>query len=201
MRKIFLLQLGIVVFIILAAGIYVHVALPDYLNEAIALYGVAAFTLTAGMTYYYLGARKTESAIAEEEQISVPIIAPQAETPVRNIVEQDPLDSGETICLKVAPKEQRLLRGKVKNRDIIFPIEHLPCTLGKSKELVDFSIEDPSISRIHAEIIEKEDGLYLRDLNSTNGTFKNGVILETNELVKLCIRDEIQLGEIYLEYR
>ncbi len=200
-KKIFLLKLAIVVFAVLMVGMYVHIACPDYTAEAIGLYGMAAFILAGGMTYYYLGARTLKNKKEEEKETPFCNASVLEDIPINNRMEQDPLDSGETVCLQVAPKEQRILRGEVKNAHVVYPIVKLPCMIGKSQELVDFPVDDPSISRIHAEIIEGDDGLYLRDLNSTNGTFKNGIILETNELVKLCIRDEIQIGEIYLEYR
>jgi two-component system response regulator GlrR len=36
-------------------------------------------------------------------------------------------------------------------------------------------VDDPTVSRIHAEFDSREDGLWLRDLGSRNGTFINGV--------------------------
>src|SRR5947209_6297499 len=43
-------------------------------------------------------------------------------------------------------------------------------------------LEDDGISREHAEIIASGGGLRVRDLGSTNGTFRNGVRAEAGEL-------------------
>ncbi len=46
--------------------------------------------------------------------------------------------------------------------------------IGKLPEAVDAVISSPVISRIHARIIRRENGWYLEDLNSRNGTYVNG---------------------------
>ena len=55
-------------------------------------------------------------------------------------------------------------------------------------------MNDQSISRLHARIIKETDGYYLEDMNSTNGTFKNGLQLQPYERRKLEEGDEITLG-------
>ncbi len=74
-------------------------------------------------------------------------------------------------------------------------------TIGKRKEEVDVVVEDISVSRMHARIIKETDGVYLEDLNSTNGTFKNGLRMEPYEKRKLETGDEIKLGKKELIYR
>jgi adenylate cyclase len=46
----------------------------------------------------------------------------------------------------------------------------------------DFPIIDPTISRRHAQILRQEDRILLRDLGSSNGTYVNGVRVESAEL-------------------
>jgi len=58
-------------------------------------------------------------------------------------------------------------------------------TIGKIKDQVDLYILDKVISRIHAEIVLREDGYYIRDLNSKNGTFLNGKAIDSNKLYPL----------------
>ncbi|MCX7722998.1 MAG: FHA domain-containing protein [Verrucomicrobiae bacterium] len=38
----------------------------------------------------------------------------------------------------------------------------------------DFVIVDPSVSRLHCEIEVRDDGMFVRDLDSSNGTFVDG---------------------------
>ena len=66
--------------------------------------------------------------------------------------------------------------------------------IGKLEERVDLVVAAPEVSRIHAQVQERENGYYLTDLNSKNGTFINGARLETNESRKLKEGDQIQLG-------
>jgi hypothetical protein len=54
---------------------------------------------------------------------------------------------------------------------------------------------DDAVSRRHAEITRREDGYYLRDLDSTNGTELNGSRIAPGVPVKLGNGDVIQLGE------
>lgn len=66
--------------------------------------------------------------------------------------------------------------------------------VGKREEYANLVVEDASVSRVHALIVREEDGYYLEDLNSLNGTFLNGSLLELKERVRLKSRDEIGVG-------
>jgi two-component system response regulator GlrR len=48
-------------------------------------------------------------------------------------------------------------------------------TLVGSASSVDLVIADPTVSRLHAELEPRRDGLWIRDLGSRNGTFVNGI--------------------------
>ena len=74
-------------------------------------------------------------------------------------------------------------------------------TIGKKRGETDLVLNDQSISRLHARIIKETDGYYLEDMNSTNGTFKNGLQLQPYERRKLEEGDEITLGKITVIYR
>lgn len=54
-------------------------------------------------------------------------------------------------------------------------------------------LEEPAISLEHALLVEKEDGFYLQDLDSSNGTYVNGERLKKKEVL-LKERDEIMLA-------
>jgi pSer/pThr/pTyr-binding forkhead associated (FHA) protein len=59
----------------------------------------------------------------------------------------------------------------------------------------DFVVPEPTISRAHAAVGYDEDGLYVQDLGSTNGTMLNG---ETRQREPLSHGDEIQIGKLRL---
>ena len=68
------------------------------------------------------------------------------------------------------------------------------------KGRVQLQLPDASVSRIHARFVEKEGRTALMDLNSTNGTFINGIGLEQNETMVLEAGDEVRLGSVILHY-
>ena len=80
-------------------------------------------------------------------------------------------------------------------------IEKPVLSLGKKKEEVDVVLEDSSVSRIHARITQEGAEYYLEDLNSTNGTFKNGLRLQPYEKRKLEAGDELKCGRVVLIFR
>lgn len=97
-------------------------------------------------------------------------------------------------------REQRVLKGRVKGRKKEIDLSTFPFIIGKNREQVDYVLEDSSISRIHARFTLRDDVVYLTDLNSTNGTLKNGIRLEPNELTMLEADDEITFGRLSFTY-
>jgi hypothetical protein len=64
--------------------------------------------------------------------------------------------------------------------------------LGRS-EANDFPIDHPTISATHCEVVPESDGIIVRDLGSTNGTFIDGTRI--NE-ARLGFGQTLQLGEV-----
>jgi pSer/pThr/pTyr-binding forkhead associated (FHA) protein len=62
----------------------------------------------------------------------------------------------------------------------------------------DLTLGSKEVSRTHAIATWKEDGFYLKDLNSTNGTKINGKRITTMQLLK--DGDKISLGDVELEF-
>lgn len=74
--------------------------------------------------------------------------------------------------------------------------------IGKLENACDAVIELPTVSRIHAKIRKKEDGYYLTDMNSRNGTAVNGKLLLPDEEYQLKQEDEVDFAQaryIFLE--
>ncbi len=44
---------------------------------------------------------------------------------------------------------------------------------------VDVTVQDPAVSRLHAEFEARDDGVWVRDLGSRNGTFVEGVLVHS----------------------
>lgn len=110
---------------------------------------------------------------------------------------------GQTVFLD-APKESGRVVHKVYSEDgkILVAVDREVLLIGKNKDKVDIYLEDLSVSRLHGRILmDKENKIYLEDLNSTNGTFLNGTRLQPYERRGLEPGDEIMCGKIMLQYR
>lgn len=82
-----------------------------------------------------------------------------------------------------------------------YRLDHYPYVIGKMPDMADMILKDKTVSRIHARISCEDNGVYIEDCNSTNGTFLNGVQLYGNEKMPLRKDDEIEIGRVKLEYR
>lgn len=81
-----------------------------------------------------------------------------------------------------------------------FLLEDLPLTVGKLKGRVSIVLTDRSVSRIHARLEAAEDGIFVVDLNSRNGTIINGRKLCPNESAALAEGDLVQFGRERFRY-
>lgn len=68
---------------------------------------------------------------------------------------------------------------------------------GRSSEN-DFQIEHPTVSRFHCEIQVKEEGLFVRDLDSSNGTFIDDEPIRQGQLAKGSM---LRLGDVKMEVK
>src|SRR3954462_10521546 len=69
-------------------------------------------------------------------------------------------------------------------------------TIGRSPEAEVF-LDDVTVSRNHALLVRRRDGLYIDDLGSLNGTYVNRRRIESHKLVD---GDELQIGKYKLTY-
>lgn len=103
----------------------------------------------------------------------------------------------ETTVLK--PKKYAYLIRKSSGEKI--SISKPSFRIGKERNYVDYFIMDNSaISRIHADIITKENGYYIRDNNSTNHTYINGNVIPDNQETEICDGNEIVLANESFEF-
>ncbi len=110
----------------------------------------------------------------------------------------------ETILLDAGEEEDRDITLYSRNTDKTLRISlgKLPLTVGKLQGCVDNVINDKSVSRIHCRFSKDPDGrIILRDLNSTNGTFRNGLRLNPQEDIFIEEGDEVRIGRICFDCR
>ena len=124
--------------------------------------------------------------------------------PVKPIAKEIPVRSEETVVLGLEDDSERPMTLYSNNLDKTerIALSDLPITIGKLEGCVDKVIRDNSISRIHCRIWQNKEGrIVLSDLNSTNGTFRNGVKLKPQEENLIEEGDEIRLGRICFDCR
>ncbi len=109
---------------------------------------------------------------------------------------------GRTVYIEEKPDEgRRVYRLYTSDDRLLKSLDKPIVTIGKKKEEADVVLEDSSVSRLHARIILEGNEFYLEDLNSTNGTYKNGLRLNPYEKRKLRTGDELKCGRVALIFR
>jgi len=75
-----------------------------------------------------------------------------------------------------------------------FNVGERPLVIGRSPD-VDVVINDSNVSRRHAEVWRTGEGVAVRDLQSTNGTYVNGHRITA---VSLSPRDDVTISTVHL---
>ena len=110
---------------------------------------------------------------------------------------------GETTVLSGAPTPNEvrphLVRKKTGEKiNLNKPVFRI----GKEKSYVDYFIGDnTAVSRSHANIVSRDGAFYVVDTNSTNHTFVNGEMLQSNVEVMLNHGDSVKLANEEFEFK
>lgn len=78
----------------------------------------------------------------------------------------------------------------------VFSVAGERMTIGRSPEAEVF-LDDVTVSRNHALLVRRRDGLYVDDLGSLNGTYVNRHRIDSH---RLADGDELQVGKYKLTY-
>ena len=114
------------------------------------------------------------------------------------------MNSGETTVLNAvnvgsAPARPYLVR--VKNQERVY-LNDSVFKIGKEKSYVDYFIGDnTAISRSHANIVCRNGEYYIVDQNSTNHTYVNGSMIQSNVETKLEHDAKIRLANEEFEFK
>ncbi len=112
--------------------------------------------------------------------------------------------AGETTVLNNVQEDKQevipyLLRTKNNER---INIEKVVFRIGKEKSYVDYFISDnATISRSHANIITRDDRYFVVDTNSTNHTYINGQMIQSNSEVEITHGFKIKFADEEFEFR
>jgi signal transduction histidine kinase len=88
-----------------------------------------------------------------------------------------------------------VIQGPEKGRTFQLP-DHEPQLLGRSSEALPIS--DSTVSRRHAELTPDDGAWYIRDLQSQNGTYVNGVRIR--ERIRLRPGDQVRVGSTLMVF-
>lgn len=111
----------------------------------------------------------------------------------QGVIEQT---SFETVLLskKNGVVEPKVLLRHSGNTEVFF-IKNNKLSIGRNPAVNDIVIEDPIIGRIHAELHVHHDKIYVKDLNSLNGTWLNQTKIMANQFVEVKVGECIKVGK------
>lgn len=160
--------------------------------------GIALLILTAAfLTIAPLYKQKRKNSFQPISQEETRSYVRTCEAPVPEKEEE----IGNTVFIPwMESSENKLYAMDRKNKHHI-DLNRLPLSVGKMAGAVDVVINDQSISRMHARFVKTGNQICILDLNSTNGTFRNGMRLEPNASEVIEPGDEIRLGRLKFIYR
>lgn len=81
-----------------------------------------------------------------------------------------------------------------------YTLDNNAVVVGKIQGVAQMIIPQPAVSRIHARILPGSGGYYLEDLNSKNGTYVNGELLEAQSPMLLQPEDLISFANEKYRY-
>ena len=109
-------------------------------------------------------------------------------------------EAGETTVLGASQAQiikPYLLRIKNNERIELKPVFRI----GKERSYVDYFVSDnTAVSRSHANIINKDNKFYIVDTNSTNHTYVNGSMIQSNVETKIEHGTKIRLANEDFEF-
>lgn len=119
----------------------------------------------------------------------------------REIKERNPIfeeepeseDPGTVLLREPETKRYLLVRSDTKEQYLLDQKEMI---IGKHTEKAQILLTDPVVSRIHAKVMIKNQGIYIQDMNSKNGTYVNEKRLNESEEILLTYKDSLSIANI-----
>ncbi len=105
----------------------------------------------------------------------------------------------DTVILKETPNFPYLI-GKNDGKNMKIIINKDSFLIGRLKTEVDCEINNTSVSKIHTEIIKRDGHFFIKDLNSSNGTYVNSERIKSNFEVEIKKHDIIGIANMEFEF-
>jgi len=135
-----------------------------------------------------------------------PVPVPQASSPKPQAPEDTTTIKTQTDLIATAKERKRetppgapcllVLSGPLKHKKALLIAGET--MLGRNRQC-HLRLTDPTVSQMHAVIARTPEGVFVRDLGSSNGTLVNGNAVQGDH--PLRDRDRLQLGNTELEFR
>lgn len=160
-------------------------------------------------------------SVPKQAPVAAPVVPPMPQAPVQPVMPQQapsqPMANanfgettvlgvnnniGETTVLGLASvnTEVKAYLVRTKNNERII-IDKPVFRIGKEKSYVDYFISDnTAISRSHANVVTKDGKYYIVDTNSTNHTYINNTMLQSNVETELTHGTRIKLANEEFEF-
>jgi hypothetical protein len=110
-------------------------------------------------------------------------------------------DTGELVAVELGDATARgpalVIRSGAGRAGESFPVDHERMSIGRRPE-ADVFLDDVTVSRDHAVLIQRGDEWYLDDCGSLNGTYVNRSRIDSQ---RLADADEVQIGKYKLTFR
>lgn len=150
------------------------------------------------------------------QPVSAPSPTPQPVNIPRPIQQGRPMNFGETTVLNAGtfgettvlmanqtmnqvPTTPYLIRNKTNEK---IQLNKPVFRIGKERSYVDYFVSDnTAVSRSHANFITRDGQYFVVDTNSTNHTFLNGAMLQSNQEYPIKPGDVIRLGNEDFEFK
>lgn len=188
---------------IAGAGALIYVMCSYRLSYQEEIYLIVGWIMVAvlllGSTAWYFYSLFTQKGHGEEQENTneVHYYMPTYE----NNTSMPDSDLGNTVYIPWTENYENKLYSLDRKIKCHIDLGSLPLVVGKLAGAVDMVIDEHSISRMHAKFFRDGNKIYVTDLNSTNGTFRNGMRLAPNASEIIEPGDEIRLGKLKFIYR
>lgn len=184
-------------------GILIYIRYTYQLSYQEEIYLMAACVIVAGLflgslAWYVYPLLFRKKCCQEEKDVKeIYSYAPTYESDVPT----SDSDFGNTVYIPWTENCENKLYSTDRKMKCHIDLGRLPLIVGKLAGAVDMVIDEHSISRMHAKFSREGNKIYVTDLNSTNGTFRNGMRLTPNASEIIEPGDEIRLGKLKFIYR
>ncbi len=130
----------------------------------------------------------------------------QEKPPTSNVEDVTPEDYNPTCLISDTIADTKmtssiLLKSLDEEQYASIKVSEFPFFIGKLRKNVDYCLEKSVVSRYHAKLTKEDNRYYITDLNSTNGTFTNNVLLATYEKKEIIHGDRIALANLGFEFQ